>query len=47
MMINDENESPYLENNRYTYCTDPTGVDVNSEEFKESNRMHGRYNIFN
>uniref|UniRef100_A0A8C9SNU6 Hephaestin n=1 Tax=Scleropages formosus TaxID=113540 RepID=A0A8C9SNU6_SCLFO len=36
----DENLSWYLEENIQTFCSDPTGVDRDSEEFQESNRMH-------
>ncbi|KAJ7310482.1 hypothetical protein JRQ81_007404 [Phrynocephalus forsythii] len=36
----DENESWHLEENVASFCTGPGSVDVEDEEFQESNRMH-------
>ncbi|XP_041500736.1 hephaestin-like [Microtus oregoni] len=36
----DENLSWYLEDNIAAYCSDPTSVDKEDEDFQESNRMH-------
>nr|XP_020639957.1 hephaestin [Pogona vitticeps] len=36
----DENESWHLEENVAAFCTEPDSVDVEDEEFKESNKMH-------
>ena len=44
LMINDENESPYLETNIDTFCRNASEVDVSDDDFKESNRMHGTIN---
>ena len=41
LMIIDENESPYLETNIDTFCSNASEVDVSDDDFKESNRMHG------
>ena len=37
----DENLSWYLDDNIAAYCSDPTSVDKEDEDFQESNRMHG------
>ncbi|XP_056417456.1 ferroxidase HEPHL1 [Hyla sarda] len=37
----DENISWYLEENIQTYCSEPDAVDVEDEDFQESNKMHG------
>ncbi|XP_069825746.1 ferroxidase HEPHL1 isoform X1 [Dendropsophus ebraccatus] len=37
----DENVSWYLEENIQTYCSEPDTVDVDNEDFQESNKMHG------
>ncbi|XP_075054840.1 ferroxidase HEPHL1 [Mixophyes fleayi] len=36
----DENLSWYLEENIQTYCSEPDTVDVDNEDFQESNKMH-------
>ncbi|XP_066442974.1 ferroxidase HEPHL1 isoform X2 [Eleutherodactylus coqui] len=36
----DENMSWYLEENIQTYCSEPDTVDVDNEDFQESNKMH-------
>ncbi|XP_061103932.1 ferroxidase HEPHL1-like [Conger conger] len=36
----EENLSWYLEENIQTFCSDPTGVDPDDEDFQESNKMH-------
>ncbi|KAG8542916.1 hypothetical protein GDO81_025826, partial [Engystomops pustulosus] len=36
----DENISWYLEENIQTYCSEPDTVDVENEDFQESNKMH-------
>ncbi|KAJ8347828.1 hypothetical protein SKAU_G00264170 [Synaphobranchus kaupii] len=36
----DENLSWYLEENIQAFCSDPTGVDPDDEDFQESNKMH-------
>ncbi|XP_075814874.1 hephaestin isoform X7 [Microtus pennsylvanicus] len=36
----DENLSWYLDDNIAAYCSDPTSVDKEDEDFQESNRMH-------
>ncbi|XP_063286765.1 ferroxidase HEPHL1 [Pelobates fuscus] len=36
----DENISWYLEDNIQTFCTEPETVDVDNEDFQESNKMH-------
>lgn len=36
----DENESWLLDKNIQEYCSDPSGVDKDDEDFKESNKMH-------
>ncbi|KAJ8412613.1 hypothetical protein AAFF_G00129490 [Aldrovandia affinis] len=36
----DENLSWYMEENIQTFCSDPTGVDPDDEDFQESNLMH-------
>nr|XP_015196687.1 PREDICTED: hephaestin-like protein 1 [Lepisosteus oculatus] len=36
----DENLSWYLDDNINTYCTEPSTVDPENEEFQESNKMH-------
>lgn len=38
--VTDENLSWYLEDNVQTFCSDPAGVDLEDEDFKESNLMH-------
>lgn len=37
----DENLSWYLDDNIAAYCSDPTSVDKEDEDFQESNMMHG------
>jgi len=39
-MVVDENQSPYLERNVRRYARDPSSVDVDDEDFQESNLMH-------
>jgi hephaestin len=38
--VSDENASPYLEQNIQKYAKDPKSVDVDNEDFGESNLMH-------
>ncbi|NXY47037.1 CERU protein, partial [Ceuthmochares aereus] len=38
--VMDENLSWYLEENIRTYCSDPSNVDKDDEDFQESNKMH-------
>ncbi|XP_030647121.1 ceruloplasmin [Chanos chanos] len=40
-MVFDENLSWYLDDNIKTYCTAPTKVNKDDEDFLESNKMHG------
>ncbi|CAJ0967218.1 unnamed protein product [Ranitomeya imitator] len=37
----DENISWYLEENIQTFCSEPDTVEVDNEDFQESNKMHG------
>jgi len=39
--IFDENDSWYLNKNIETFTGDPSKVDENDADFKESNKMHG------
>lgn len=41
-MIFNENESWYLDENINTYAIDPSQVDKNNNDFKLSNKMHGK-----
>src|SRR6266508_6083726 len=38
--VQDENQSPYLEQNIATFTGDPGSVNTDDEEFTESNLMH-------
>lgn len=38
--VMDENLSWYLEDNIRTYCSEPSTVDKDDEDFQESNKMH-------
>lgn len=38
--VMDENLSWYLEDNIRTYCSEPSKVDKDDEDFQESNKMH-------
>uniref|UniRef100_A0A663LPN6 Hephaestin like 1 n=1 Tax=Athene cunicularia TaxID=194338 RepID=A0A663LPN6_ATHCN len=43
--IFDENDSWYLNKNIEAFTGDPSKVDVNDADFKESNRMHGTFKV--
>lgn len=38
--VMDENLSWYLDDNIRTYCSEPSKVDKDDEDFQESNKMH-------
>lgn len=44
--IVDENLSWYLDDNINNYCTMPSTVDKDDEDFQESNKMHCAYFLF-
>lgn len=44
--VMDENLSWYLEDNIKTYCSEPSKVHKDDEDFQESNKMHCEITLY-